>query len=477
MRLRSRIAVTTLVVAIPVLVAVAWLKLLLVEEATADALAHGVAEHMARGGREACERAPASWQVMPIPVPMPGGEVGRGDAPIVFPLPPASRDHRLGTFAYDAQLVPGDPAAPPIAAELRDRIARAPSAIREVAGDPPVIEVLVRMAWRDGPCAFVLVRRPAFRPDDAWWEVLPIRIWGPVLLFVVGAVVVGLGPAVRRLRRLTHEVRVSASASYQAPIAVRGSDEIADLARAFGDAGREIRARMAAQERREHTLREFLDNTTHDVMTPLTVLHGHLAALAEHAPPDQRARVRSAMDEAHYMTSLIHNLSLAAKLEAGEPELGRATLDLGALIERVVARHRPIARNHDIALEQATPEAAVRCAGDVTAVEQAVGNLVLNAVQHVEPGGHIAVTLDVGDAETFTIRIVDDGPGMPAADLDRVLERGLRGNQARTRAPHGRGLGLDIVHRVIRLHGWTFALAARAPHGLAVTISGPLARA
>jgi two-component system sensor histidine kinase BaeS len=216
-------------------------------------------------------------------------------------------------------------------------------------------------------------------------------------------------------------------------------------------------------------------------MTPLTVLHGHLAALAAHAPPDQLARVRSAMDEAHYMTSLIHNLSLAAKLEAGEPELGRATIDLGALIERVVARHRPIARNHDIALEQATPEAAVRCAGDVTAVEQAVGNLVLNAVQHVEPGGHIAVTLDVGDPATgtprFTIRIVDDGPGMPAGDLDRVLERGLRGNQARTRAPHGRGLGLDIVHRVIRLHGWTFTLAARDPHGLAVTISGPLVRA
>jgi two-component system sensor histidine kinase BaeS len=75
------------------------------------------------------------------------------------------------------------------------------------------------------------------------------------------------------------------------------------------------------------------------------------------------------------------------------------------------------------------------------------------------------------------LQIVDDGPGMSAAGLGRLLERGLRGNQARTRAPDGRGLGLDIVHRVVRLHGWELTLQPRAPRGLEVVIAGPLAPA
>jgi signal transduction histidine kinase len=372
--------------------------------------------------------------------------------------------------------VASNPSAPRIDERLREEIAHEPTAVRRVDGRPPLLEVLVRMPWRAGPCALIYVRGPEFRSDEALLELLPVRLWALVVLIVLVAVVFGVGPAVRRIRRLTREVRTAASGGYQQQITVRGTDEIGDLARAFNDAGREIRARMDAQERRERTLREFLDNTTHDVMIPLTVLQGHLAALAGAGPPDLLARVNSAMDEAHYMASLVHNLQLAAKLEAGEPALRHETVDLNALVERVVARHQPIARNHELALEHAIPEQALIASGDVTFVEQAVSNLVLNAVQHGEAGGHVAVTLDRVEPGQFAIKVVDDGPGMPAADLDRVLERGLRGNRARTRAPNGRGLGLDIVQRVVRVHGWSLTLAATEPHGLSVAITGRLAR-
>jgi signal transduction histidine kinase len=476
-RLRTRIVVTTLLVAVPMVIVMAWVKTLFVEQAAATALSQGVVEFMKRGGRAVCERTPATWQVQRMPIALPSGEV-RADPPIMFPLPQSVADGvhvgPVGTFAYDADFVASNPGAPVIDPELRERIGREDVATRSVAGQPRFIEVLVRMPWRDGPCAMVLLRRPELRPDESWLELLPLRVWAPVLVLAVVAVVVGLGPAVRRIRQLTEEVRVTASASYQPTISVRGADEIGDLARAFRDAAREIRSRMEAQVRREHTLREFLDNTTHDVMTPLTVLQGHLAAMAAHAPeaPEQLARINAAMDEAHYMASLIHNLSLAAKLEAGEPDLSRETIDLNALIERVVARHQPIARNHDVSLEHATPDVRVIVSGDVTFVEQAVSNLALNALQHVEPGGHVALTLDRVEPDRFAIRIVDDGPGMPASELDGVLERGRRGNQARTRAPNGRGLGLDIVHRVVRVHGWELTLATSEPHGLSVTITG-----
>jgi signal transduction histidine kinase len=347
-RLRSRITVTTLLVAIPLLAVVAWLRTLFMEQAAGGALAQGIVELMQQGGREACERAPGTWQPRPmLPIPLPSGEA-RGDVTIMYPLPPPIgnelRAGRVGTYAYDASFASSNPRAPRIDAELREHLARESVATRPIPGEPPLIEVVVRMPWRDGPCAMILVRRPDFRNDESWWELLPIRVWLPVLVLVIFAVGVGIGPAVQRIRRLTEEVRVAASESYQHDhISIRGTDEIGDLSRAFSEAGREIRLRMEAQERRERTLREFLDNTTHDVMTPLTVLQGHLAALASHATPAQLARVRAAMDEAHYMASLVHNLELAAKLEAGEPALVPDVLDLDALVDRVVARHQPIA--------------------------------------------------------------------------------------------------------------------------------------
>ncbi len=479
MKLRTRIAVTTLLVAVPVLILVVWLRARFIEQAESDMVVRAIANYMQSGGRDACERSPATWQVLPTrPLPIPRQRHGQGDVPMPFPLPFVIADDAnlrgMGTFAYDAQLAPSHALAPHIDDDLRARIARESPVVRHVDGTPSMREVLVRMPWEDGPCAFVFVRQPDVQSDESVLELIPLRVWAPVLLIVLVAVMFGVGPAVRRIRTLTKEVRSSASASYESQVTVRGRDEIADLARAFNDAGREIRARMAAQEQRERTLREFLDNTTHDVMTPLTVLQGHLTALAKHATPEQQPRVDSAMDEAHYIASLIHNLSLAAKLEAGEPAHRRESFDLSALIERVVARHLPIARNHGLSIEHALPERPLFAAGDVTFVEQAVSNLVLNAVQHVPPGGHVAVTLDELDAARFSLEILDDGPGMAADDIERLLERGRRGNEARTRAPHGRGLGLDIAQRVVRVHGWSLSLAAIDPHGLSVVIEGPL---
>lgn len=478
MKLRSRFALTTLLVAGPVLVLVVWLRTRAMQDATSGVVVRAVTTYMDHGGRAACERGPATWEQPPrTPIPLPVRREN-ADEHISFILPPPEEVllGRFGTFAYNAQFHPANPAAPVIDPAQRAELDREPISIRRSSTEPPILDVLVRMPWRDGPCANILVRRPDFEVDDSLLALVPIRVWAPVLLCVFVGVVFGLGPSVRRIRQLTRDVRATARAGYDAQVAVRGRDEIADLAHAFNDAGREIRSRIEAQERRERTLREFLENTTHDVMTPLTVLQGHLAALADDADSDHAGRIRSAMGEAHYMASLIHNLALAAKLEAGEPTVIREPVDLDAVVDRVIARHLPIARNHAIALEHATPESPIIVRGDVTLVEQAISNVVLNAIQHGRTGGHVAVTLDRRDATQFALHIVDDGGGIPAADLARLVERGQRGNDARTRAAGGRGLGLDIAHRVAKLHAWMIVLSP-TDGGLSVSITGPIAPA
>jgi signal transduction histidine kinase len=216
------------------------------------------------------------------------------------------------------------------------------------------------------------------------------------------------------------------------------------------------------------------------VMIPLTVLQGHLAALqAKLAAGEaiERGVVVSAMDEAHYIASILHNLAVVAKLDAGEPQLQRGPVDLNALVARVIGRHRPIARQLRVSLDSAPPDEPLTAQADVTLLEQAVSNLVYNAIRHNKAGGHVAVILEAGDdAANFRISVVDDGPGIPAHELARITERGFRGDAARSRAPEGQGLGLHITHRVAALHGFSLTFQASEYGGLHVVLAGPRGR-
>jgi signal transduction histidine kinase len=227
-------------------------------------------------------------------------------------------------------------------------------------------------------------------------------------------------------------------------------------------------------EEREAALRSFVANTTHDVMIPLTVLQGHIAHLrrgAEGGAVDER-RLGAAAEEAHYIGSLLQNLSAAAKLEAAPGLVERHPVDLSALVERVVERHRPIAAASGVTLGHAVPEETVWCEGDLTLLEQAVGNVVHNAIRHNRPGGQVAVVLDEVGGDRFRLRVADDGPGVPSELHARLGERRFRTDEARQRHPEGLGLGLSIARDVAGRHAFALTFAANEPAGLVVELAG-----
>jgi signal transduction histidine kinase len=297
-----------------------------------------------------------------------------------------------------------------------------------------------------------------------------LRAWAAPLLALVGAVILALGPTVARIRRLGAKVRASAEHRYSELVEMPGNDEIADLAAAFDGAAREVRAHLDAQEQREQTLRDFLANTAHDVMTPLTVLQGHLAGLRAAVTAGtavDAATLDAALDEATYMGALLNNLAVAARLEAGEPHLVRVPVDVARVVERCVSRHGPMARQRGVAMEHAVPERAALIHGDVTFLEQAIGNVVYNAVRHNREGGHVAVVLSSRGETGFRVRVADDGPGMSDEDLAR-LNVGGAVDAARTRHADGHGLGLSITRRVAALHGMSLVFARSDAGGLEV---------
>jgi signal transduction histidine kinase len=410
--------------------------------------------------------------------PPPEGRPLFPDDPLGPPPPPPPGDPGTSLWAYDAEGRSRNPGAPPLPSDLAARLAEgaASAASAHESAGKPGRQLVLRTGRTSGPCVSVLVRRlhaPEARD--------PLLLWGGVAVVsgVLLAVLLAAGPVVRRLRRLERRVRASAGSGYREPVPVEGRDEVARLADAFNVAGREVQDHLARVEARERTLREFVSNTTHDVTIPLTVLQAHLVALREAAEEGRAGdpdRLRQATEEAHYVGSLLRNLETLARLEAEDVHLDLRAVDLADLVRRAVERHGPIARGRSVALEHAVPEAPLLVRGDVTLLEQAVSNLVQNAVLYAPRGGHAAVVLETPrpGATTFRLLVRDDGPGIAPEERARALERGWRGHDARTRRPGGAGLGLAIVKDVADRHGFTVALGSVEPHGLEVTLTGPL---
>jgi two-component system, OmpR family, sensor histidine kinase BaeS len=486
--LRVRLAITTIAVAVPMVVGLVWLDARSRHRAAEEMLARIATDRLSdASARTRCEADPTTWGLR-----HPDHGPGPDDRPPLGPPPGDRPDHGLPSppplgiraappvfFIYDRALHSAASAAPRLAPQSIAALGQRPWMALSSSTFGESIAVLVRTPWADGPCAFVLVRGSS--PRGFLGALLPAsKFWMAPLVAMLIAVLIAIGPTVESIRRLTVTVRESAATGFVTPPPAIGRGEIRELGQAFGAASIEVRRQLAARDDRERALREYLANTTHDVMIPLTVLSQHLASLRAGDRASDPAVVDDivarAMDEAHYLAAMIHNLSVAAKLDVVEPQLERTRVDLNRLVARVIARHRPIASERGIQLDSGVPEVPVFIDADLTMIEQAISNLVYNAIRYNLRGGHVAVVLD-RDTRRFSLRVLDDGPGIPPADLGSLITRGFRSDAARTRSTGGHGghgIGLHITHTVARLHDFTLNFRNADGAGLEVAVTGPI---
>lgn len=492
MRLQARLAVATAAVLVPLVLGLTWLDARAKHRAATDQLIELLQRRsQAPTARARCEADPVAYGGPLGPRPPDGRPADRPadrpdpghdgpPRPLPFPpFPPAT------IRVYDDQGRPAEASAPALPAGLVDGLGDDGVAALRGVWPGSKVRVLVRTPWATGPCAYLLGDgttapgwRAAILPASRWW-LLPS-------LAVIVVVLLAVWPVVRRLRRLTRAVERSAADGFGSPIAIdgaldgqdHGNDEVAALARAFAAAAREVAAQLAAKDQRERALRDFLANTTHDVAIPLTVLQGRLATMRRAqvaGEPVPAELVSHAIEDAHHLGALIHNLGAAAKLEAGEPEIVRAPVDLGGVVRRCVARHQPLSDLLGVDLQAAVPEAPLFTLGDVTLLEEAIGNVIYNAIHYNERGGHVAVVLDPLPPGRYSLAVADDGPGLAPGEAAHLFERAFRGQGARARKPAGRGLGLDIAKRVADTHAMTLTAEEPEEGGLRISFEGAVA--
>lgn len=209
-----------------------------------------------------------------------------------------------------------------------------------------------------------------------------------------------------------------------------------------------ISARNITEERRLEALRqEVLSLVSHDLRSPLTVVRGYLDILDRPLDDDRRATaVDSARRAAQRMEGLLDDLLHATRAEAVFTPRVMRPVDLSVLVEgAATALQMGAGQTVAMALEP-----GVMVLGDPVRLEQAVTNLIGNAIKHGPPEGEVRVGVETRNGRVI-VSIEDDGPGIPADQREHVFERGVRGNASQSTP--GMGLGLYIVRVVAEAHG------------------------
>lgn len=209
--------------------------------------------------------------------------------------------------------------------------------------------------------------------------------------------------------------------------------------------------------------RDFVANVSHELRTPLTAIQGYVEALLD-APLDEEQTRRFLQIIARHssrMERLVNDLLRLARLDAGQEVLDQVTCPVDGLFTGVLSELAPSlhARNQVSRIDIAPDAQAVT--GDPAKLHDILRNLVENASNYSPEGSLITLQASL-DGPWACLRVLDEGPGIPEADLTRIFERFYRVDKARSRETGGTGLGLSIVKHLVELHGG-HVLAANRP--------------
>ncbi|MYE06261.1 MAG: HAMP domain-containing protein [Chloroflexi bacterium] len=294
------------------------------------------------------------------------------------------------------------------------------------------------------------------------------------IILIGGVVTIGIAIllAVWLSKRITAPVQALTEATQAVArgdatrLPVRTSDELGRMSEAFN--------RMSSTLEAQRKLRrQLVDDVSHELNTPLSVIQLEAAGLRDGLQsPD--AASGQIIREVERLRGLVTDLDSLAETDQGELQLSLEAVSVEELLNAELERWRPRAQAVEVDL-------SMRPASDLPALEldrgrisQALGNVINNAIQSVAAGGTVVLDACEEDDGVLAIAVIDDGIGIDPSDLPHIFDRFYRAERARSRGIRGTGLGLAITRAIVEAHGGSVEAASEGPgQGARVTIRLP----
>jgi signal transduction histidine kinase len=305
--------------------------------------------------------------------------------------------------------------------------------------------------------------------SDAWEDALGAMYWG------MPAAVVGLMGGWWLMRKaMSPLATLTAAAARIHEGDLRGElprtgngDEFDQLTEVFN-------AMTARLESSFNRIREFTLHASHELKTPLTIMHGELESALHAGTTLNRESLLSQLDEVQRLSKIVDGLSLLTKADAGLITLKQEPVRLDELVRDSFDDAMILARPRQVKVELGACEETT-LPGDRHRLRQLLLNLNDNAIKYNEPGGVVIMALR-GTPEFAELMIANSGPGIPPEMQGRVFDRFFRGDPSHSSLIEGCGLGLSIAQWIVRAHGGTIQLTSQPAKFTTFTVRLPLAK-
>jgi signal transduction histidine kinase len=287
---------------------------------------------------------------------------------------------------------------------------------------------------------------------------------GAALLFT------GLIASMRRpLEDLVDASGRLAGGDLEARVQVGGLSETATLGAAFNEMAEELQRRAGERDQLDRMKDEFVLTASHELRSPLTSVQGFAELLLlerEKLDPRQAETVEVILDNTRHLVRLLNDLLDLARSDAGRLTIKPVPTDTATLIEEAVRGMRAQFDARDQRLIMEVEPSLPQVAADHDRIRQVMVNLLTNANEYCPERAGIEVKVRRAGADV-EVDVIDDGPGIPAEQLEHIFERFSRGDAGETQRVGGTGLGLAISKSLIELHGGT--IEAESTPGLGST--------
>jgi signal transduction histidine kinase len=295
---------------------------------------------------------------------------------------------------------------------------------------------------------------------------------GLLFVFTALAGVLLFGVLTRRFRTITRSVEAFASGDLDQRVDARSNDEIGRLGRSFNQMADTIQQNMVELKRRDDLRREFVANITHDLKSPLTSIKGYVETAMmknDSLTADERLEyLQIIQEDTTILNNLVSQLLELAELEAPEIAVAREAFPAGDLVQDVIMKFQPAAKDLGVSLRTAVDTDLPMVCADIGMIERVLSNLVDNALRYTPEGGTIEVEGHRRNG-SVQLEVRDTGYGIASEDLDRVTERFYKIRHQDARRPGGTGLGLSIVKRVLELHNSTLDISSEVGSGTKIS--------
>ena len=293
-----------------------------------------------------------------------------------------------------------------------------------------------------------------------------------ILLIFAGGIAMALGlflsnALTDRIHLINRAAQAVSRGELDVRIAMKGRDEVSQLAQAFNNMTAQLQAAQLQQHKLDEMRKNLIAWVSHDLQTPLASMQVIIEALADRVVTDPLTEQRylsTLQKNIRDLSELIDDLFQMTQLDAGGLPLDLDHASLLDLLSDTLESFQAQASQQGIALSASIAPQVGMVTMDTSRIGRVLNNLISNALRHTKSGGKVQLIAE-REAALVRIKVIDSGEGISPEDLPYVFDQFYRGEKSRSRQTGGAGLGLAIARGIVQAHGGEISVESQLGSG------------